>query len=213
MRDYIQYNLAAYENTAEEFQTKKETRLEADIQLADTFISQLKTGKRVLELGIGSGQLARLLGERQLRVEAIEYSPRMAELAQQTAPDTRIIVDEFLRHNFAGKQYDGVIGVAFIHLFSSADAERAMMKIKNLLVPGGVLMLSTTVHDKTHDDFVKKSNFKTEAYRYRKHYSIKDFKALIIKVGLEIISVTTNKDREVPGKIWAIVVATKSVKR
>ena len=57
------------------------------------------------------------------------------------------------------KSIDGIIGVAFIHLFNTDDARAAMVKIESLLVTGGILALSTTVHNRTFDDVVEKNKF------------------------------------------------------
>ena len=105
MKDYLKANLAAYENTAQEFQTKKSVRLKSETQIADMFTAMLPRGASILELGTGSGQLSKLLCDRGLAVDAIEYAPTMAKLASVTAPNAHIIVDEFLEHSFNGKKY------------------------------------------------------------------------------------------------------------
>lgn len=210
MKDYIHANMAAYENTAEEFQAKKSIRLKADKHIADIFSSHLKKDGRVLELGTGSGQLSKLLCEQGLKVDAIEYAPKMAQLAALTAPDANIIADEFMGHDFGVTKYDGIIGIAFVHLFNAEDAKEVMTKLNALLVDGGVLMLATTIHDKTFDDIVKKSNFKTEAYRFRRHYSLKDFESLFTDAGFTLKSTVIEPDGEVEGKEWVNVTAIKA---
>lgn len=209
MKDYIKANMTAYEDTAEEFQTKKQIRLRADTNIADVFAAYVHSGDKVLELGTGSGQLSKLLSERGLQVDAIEYAPKMAELAQMTAPKAHVIVDEFLEHDFGTAKYDGIIGIAFVHLFTAEDAKLVMDKLSGLLASGGVIMLATTVHDQTFDDVVRKTNFKVEAHRFRRHYTLPDFETLFTGAGFTLLSTKVDDDGEVSGKRWVHVVAKK----
>ncbi len=210
MKQYILDNKQAYEKTAQEFQAKKAVRLAADTRIVNDFKRHVPKGATVLELGVGSGQVSRLLTKSGLTVEAIEYAPEMAKLAAQTAPQATIIVDEFLSHDFAAQQYDGIIGIAFVHLFTQEDAALVMAKIYDLLKPGGIVLLATTVHEKTYDDVVKKTNFQVEVTRFRRHYSIADFKALFTQASLKIVDTTFNTDKEVKAKQWMDVFGVKS---
>lgn len=209
MKKYLRDNLTAYEYTAEEFQKKKQVRAAADKRIATAFKSLLNDGDKVLELGTGSGQLSKLLSEKSLDVDAIEFSPKMAELASVTAPNANIIVDEFLRHDFGDTKYHGIIGIAFVHLFEVEDAGRTMSKVYDLLLPGGVLQMDTTVHTETHEGFFRKTNFDIEAHRFRRRYSIEDFEALFIDSGFTLLSTSQHDDGEVSGKRWVEVVAKK----
>ncbi|TAH32555.1 class I SAM-dependent methyltransferase [Candidatus Saccharibacteria bacterium] len=207
-RDYLAINLQAYEQTAAEFGLKKAIRLDTDSPSADTLARFLAPGARVLDLGSGNGQLAKLLTDRGLDVTAIEFSPRMAAIAQETAPNVRMIVDEFLAHDFGNEKFDGVIGIAFVHLFPAADALKVMQKVHSLLKPGGINMQATTLHDHTFDEILAKVNFKNKTPRFRRHYTEEDFEKLFADSNFKIIHQYHSPDGETT-RSWVVVVSRR----
>jgi cyclopropane fatty-acyl-phospholipid synthase-like methyltransferase len=135
--------------------------LASEIPNAKTFAESLVSHAKVLELGPGNGQVSRLLYEYGLGVTTIEFSPPMAEVVKETAPHIQIIVDDFLSHDFGEEKYDGIIGIAFVHFFPAAEAQKVMHKIHSLLRSNGVAMLATTIHQQTHNEIISKTNFST----------------------------------------------------
>lgn len=207
-RDYLAINLQAYEQTAAEFGLKKAIRLDTDSPSADTLARFLTPGAKVLDLGSGNGQLAKLLTDRGLDVTAIEFSPRMAAIAQETAPNVRMIVDEFLAHDFGNEKFDGVIGIAFVHLFPAVDALKVMQKVHSLLKPDGINMQATTLHDHTFDEILAKVNFQNKTPRFRRHYTEEDFEKLFAASNFKIIHQYHSPDGETTRQ-WVVVVSRK----
>jgi protein-L-isoaspartate O-methyltransferase len=115
--DYTEINRAAYEATAHEFEQKIELRRVSDERLVPDvcgYFENIYNPARILELGPGSGYVAKLLSERGHHVTAIEFSPKMAEVAQRTAPQSRVVVGDFLDHDFGAERFDAIVGIAFI---------------------------------------------------------------------------------------------------
>jgi SAM-dependent methyltransferase len=96
-------------------------------------------GRRVLELGCGSGLLTGELARNGARVSAIDISPeacqRSAERNRQFIPH---LVDirpmDVCRLTFADKTFDLTVGISILH---HVDLMRAVREIRRVLRPGG----------------------------------------------------------------------------
>lgn len=211
MKSYRAVNLAAYEETAGEFESKINLRSKLDQilvnRLAGYFEDQYPSAK-ILELGPGSGYIAYLLAKRGHQVTAIEFSPKMAEVTKSTAPNIQVITGDFFDYDFGDKKFDVVLGIAFIHLFSAKDAMKVVRKIKNLLEINGVIILSTTLHKHVKEGFIEKVNFKDNTLRFRRRYTQAALEELMTSVGLKVVDFFINKDSEGnAGKTWITLIA------
>jgi len=208
MDGYIAINKQAYDTTALEFQKKKALRDTSTHFLVDEFSRCFSesnaTQTKILELGPGSGHAAHLLSKKGYQVSAIEFSEEMARLAAQTAPKARVIVGEFLEHDFRGETFDGIFAIAFIHLFSKEDTIRVLQKMRELLDPQGYAIVSTTEHESDDEGFFDKTNFTSTPRRFRRKYTQATFCSLLTEAGFVIRRFDTNDDPEVEGKRWMV---------
>jgi SAM-dependent methyltransferase len=215
MSNYIEINRCAYDATAEEFQHKKELRSAATLGLVNGFLDvidqqiQAPAPYDILELGPGSGHASLLLSEKGHDVTAVEFSEPMAVLAQETAPRAKVINAEFMEHDFGNQTFDGILGIAFIHLFSAQDAQRVAQKVFRLLNPNGAVLLSTTKHDTVQEGFEVKTNFQSTEKRFRRRYTKHEMVQLIGRAGFELFEYTENEDAEVDDKLWMNFIVTK----
>jgi SAM-dependent methyltransferase len=211
--NYLELNRQAYDSTAHEFEQKIELRRPSDERLVETLTGYFEdkfNPANVLELGPGSGYMAKLLTDRGHRVTAIDFSPRMAEVAARTAPEARVIVGNFLEHDFGGEKFDVALGVAFIHLLQEHHAKQAVSKISQLLVDDGVLLLTTTLHDRENEGYEQKANFAERPLRFRRQYTELAFRNLIEGEGFIVTDTFINPDSEgIADKNWLCVVASK----
>ncbi|GJM31470.1 MAG: SAM-dependent methyltransferase [Saprospiraceae bacterium] len=68
----------------------------AALHLSDLLKDRNNSGDLIVDLGSGSGVLAKALGEQNFKVIGIDYSPDMVKLAEGNAPDAEFIVASFL---------------------------------------------------------------------------------------------------------------------
>jgi SAM-dependent methyltransferase len=96
-------------------------------------------GRRVLEVGCGTGRLARALEERELaRVWAVDESPAMVERAKQLGVNARVARAEALP--FKAGWFDAVVMRMVLHL---VDRPRALEQAARVLGPRGRLVIAT----------------------------------------------------------------------
>ncbi len=93
-------------------------------------------GRRVLDVGAGTGIASQQLAERGADVIAIEPDARMAAIAEEKGIPTEI--DTFERWNPAGRTFDLVV---FASSFHWVDPAVAFPKVREILRDGGRLVL------------------------------------------------------------------------
>ena len=157
--NYLKQNLTTYDELAKEFEDKISLRKNGDAKIVNNLSKYFDdhTDKvKVLDIGPGNGQMALLLTQKGFQVTGIEFSKPMAEVAQKTAPKMKMVVDNFLTHDFGAKKFSGILAIAFIHLFPENECIKVIKKINELLEKDGYAMISTTKHDKSEEGLFSK---------------------------------------------------------
>lgn len=183
-------------------------RLAARISNALTMYVRLGDS-RILELGPGSGHLARCLSEKGHDVTAVEQSSQMCALVKQTSPKTRLINADFRKQSFGTERYSCVIAIAFIHLFPSWYTSVLLEKVRQILRPGGIAVLSTTVHDESAEGFFEKGDYEGKYIRFRHFFTELELRNTLRKVGFSIVDYSITRDLTRHDKVWMELVVQK----
>lgn len=98
----------------------------------------------VLDVGTGSGHVARLLAGLRHRVTGIDLSEGMLEIARQHAArdayPPRFLLGDAVAPDFADESYDAVVG-RYV-MWTLRDPEAAVARWLRLLRPGGVVAMA-----------------------------------------------------------------------
>lgn len=213
-KDYINLNRQVYDELAEEFESKIGVRTENNLHIIENFTAFLKERSafpncKVLELGPGAGHLCKILSEAGVDMTALEFSPKMAEVCKKVSPLTNVMVGEFSEYDFGKQKYDGILAVAFIHLFPSSVALTVLEKMGNLLKPGGIIYIGTTLNDRSSEGLYPKTNFKKPLMRFRRKFTRDEFENMLTGSNLKIIQAMDYIDNEEEGKIWMDYIVTQ----
>ena len=208
---YTNLHKKAYDVLASEFNDKIEIRKKNSERIFKSFMryfSGVPTKSTVLEIGPAAGYDTKLFSEAGFKVTAIELSPKLAGFARKNAPLATVIVGDFMSRRFIRK-FDVIIAVAFIHLFPKSETGSVLAKIFNLLKPGGICHISTTLHTDSDEGLVTKFNFKKTVTRFRRRFTKPELESEMIQAGFSIISRKKIKDKEEFDKIWGEYIIQK----
>ncbi|HTR33484.1 MAG TPA: class I SAM-dependent methyltransferase [Gaiellaceae bacterium] len=109
-------------------------------------LGSLLPGRRLLEIGCGTGQATRELAERGYAVTCIELGPGLAEVARARLaafPEVEIVVADFDTWQGAPEPFDGVVAFTSFHWL---DPATRYAHVAAALRDGGVLAVVATHH-------------------------------------------------------------------
>ena len=103
--------------------------------------------RRVIDMGYGTGEMARELLARGLRAEVVEGSPLLADRAVAAHPD--LVVHRAMFEEFApGPVYDAVLA---LHVMEHVDDPRTLMAhVRGWLRPGGAVIVMVPNRESLH---------------------------------------------------------------
>lgn len=99
--------------------------------------------RRALDVGCGEGMLARELARTVPHVTGIDLDGPSIDQARVYPDDVDYIVGDFLAHPFEPASFDVVASVAALH---HMDAAAGLARMRDLLRPGGVLVIVGLAH-------------------------------------------------------------------
>nr|AGI62218.1 methyltransferase borM1 [uncultured bacterium] len=113
---------------------------------------QLTGGRRALDLGCGGGRNSVLLAEKYDEVLGVDISQRMLDIAAGTHARPNVRYERRGLSDLA-PDTDGVFDVvlAVNALFHMGPAERTLPRVRDLIAPGGKLVVVDVVHDENVD--------------------------------------------------------------
>jgi predicted TPR repeat methyltransferase len=139
MKDKNKSAVELYDEVAEAYAKNFDsvTTGEAMIFL-DTFLAQFKPRSEILDLGCGSGFSANYFREHNMKVEGVDLSKAMINIARRNYPNIEFHIDDV--RTFRPKNIlDGVwAGYSLFH-FGQNDFVKTLEQVKTYLKPGGVL--------------------------------------------------------------------------
>jgi SAM-dependent methyltransferase len=106
---------------------------------------------RALDVGCGEGVLTRELRSVSERVVGIDLdSPSIVLACAQGGEGTEYVLGDFLKHSFEPASFDLVASVAALH---HMDAETGLMRMADLVRPGGALVVVGLARSRQLGDF------------------------------------------------------------
>ena len=125
----------------------------------DFFISKLKKGSTVLDVGCGTGNKSAYLLDRGLSVEGIDFSEKMIEIARRDVPGATFDVMDLVNVDNLNKKYDGIFARAVLLHFTKKDIPSILKKLRNLLNDGGYMYVAVKEQkDNEKGEMVVKDN-------------------------------------------------------
>lgn len=191
-KDPTKETLEVYEKTAKHFSKIHPKRTDETMLgiLAD-FVVNLR-GKKVLDIGCGSGRDSKYFLEKGLKVTGIDYSRTFINIASKKVPNAKFLQMDMRKLEFPGNSFDGVWAEAsFLHIPKN-QARKTLIGIKRILKKDGLLHIS--VKKGEGEKFVKKDEYIGMA-KFFSFYSPDEFRKLIESCGFNIIElIETKKD-------------------
>lgn len=109
---------------------------------ADKFVSFLKPGASVFDVGCGGGIDSKYLIEKGLSVTGVDFSEKMIEIAKRDVPRGKFFVMDMRNIDSFSERFDGLYAKASILHLSKKEVPDFMLKMKERLNPGGFIYVA-----------------------------------------------------------------------
>lgn len=130
----------SYSQFAKEFDQTRQTQWPE----FEHFLSYVKKGAKVLDLGCGSGRLYKLLQQKEVDYLGIDHNSHLLELAKKNSPEANFQLNDLMDLKLEKKAFDNVFCIAaFHHIPTKKMRKKVLADINESLKPGGTLILTT----------------------------------------------------------------------
>ncbi len=110
----------------------------------------------VLDIGIGTGNLAARFLERGLKVIGIDPSNEMRKICQQKLPDVSVLNGDFLTIPLETNSVDLIVSAYAFHHLSGEQKEKAILEMKRLLtLPGRIVIADLMFQNASQEKLIK----------------------------------------------------------
>jgi SAM-dependent methyltransferase len=197
-----------YDALADEYDKKSPMHFATTQDRVNYVAEYVEPGSKILDVGCGVGLALSMLSEHKkgFKATGVDISPKMAELARQRSPQTRVIDGDFLTVDFH-TTYDAIWEQALLHLFPGIVECYIFERFRALLNPGGILSLSTTISEVSREGWETKRDYGAAPMRYRRSITEAELRAALATYRFKLVDrwVTTDPF----GKNWLTVVGEK----
>ncbi|MFH1401100.1 MAG: class I SAM-dependent methyltransferase [Nanoarchaeota archaeon] len=184
-------NYDAYESTAEDYYKKMHVLGDAEIHARDEFLSHVRHGGLILDVGCGPGRDAKYFVSQGFRVIGIDMSPKMVRIARREVQHAEFHVMDFLDMEFPNEFADAIWFNSSLLLVEKHYAPFILKEMRDILKPKGIIYISLSegkgqgvLHDAKHD--------------VKKFYAFYDKKEaeLLLKDGFRILAMYDTRQAE-----------------
>ena len=170
--------------------------------------SDLKPGKKILEIGCGNGAGARLIKKyfEPATIYANDIDPKMIKIAKEKVKDDTIFfqVVDATKLPFEDAAFDAVFDFGTIHHIE--DWRKCLKELKRVLKSGGEVLLEDHSIETYSDTFLGRFSRQTMDHPYKTMYTQDEFFAELEKLGFKITTKKICKDFNL---VYFLVIAQK----
>lgn len=158
------------------------------IEGTDTFVSFLKPGSLVLDVGCGAGVKSQYLLDKGLKVVGVDFSEKMIEIATCEVPGATFYVADIKDVNGLQETFDGVLAQAVLLHIPKAEAGDVVKGLRDKLVDGGYLYIAVKEKRENREDeeILKEDDYGYAYERFFSYFTLPEIKKYISEAGMEM---------------------------
>lgn len=171
------------------------------------FVSML-SGKKILDVGCGSGRDVAYFLEEGLEPLGIDISDGLLEEAKKRVPKGNFMKMDMLSLKFDKESFDGIVALdSFLHI-PKAEGKKVLANFFKILKPNGPLYLC--VKEGEGESFIERKEHDNNQ-RFFAFYKQVELEELLKSIGFKIVEVI-NDDTDSEGRSWIEIFAKKEVR-
>ena len=159
------------------------------VEGTDAFISFLKQGDLVLDVGCAGGFKSKYLINKGLSVLGIDFSENLIEIAKKEVSGAEFLVMDMREVNTLHQKFDGIFAQASLLHLPKKETPEIIKKFFANLKSGGYLYVAVKgARDNISEEEVKEENDYGYSYeRFFSYYTTDEIKKYFADAGFEIV--------------------------
>ncbi|HEY4512273.1 MAG TPA: class I SAM-dependent methyltransferase [Candidatus Paceibacterota bacterium] len=159
------------------------------ISSTDAFISMLKQGDHVLDVGCGGGTKSKYLFDNELEVTGIDFSEKMIDIARRQVPRGEFHILDLKDIKKLKDSFDGIFIQAVLLHIPKKEIEKTLRIIIKKLNNNGYLYVAVKENNvKGIEEEIKvEHDYGYKYQRFFSYFSLDEMKSYFKKIGLKIV--------------------------
>ena len=176
---------------------------------ADKFVSFLKTGDRVLDVGCAGGRKTDYLTEKGLVATGIDFSEKMIALAKKRFPKLPFFVKDIGQPLGLEEKFDGIFAQAVLLHIRKAEVKNVMARLVDQLKPGGCLYIAVKglPAGRADEALIDGHEYGYAYQRFFSFYTLAELNGYLTDLNLRVVFNNTSSIGKVE---WVEVIAQKT---
>lgn len=153
------------------------------------YLSFLKLGATILDIGCGAGIKSKYIADQGFSVTGIDFSEEMIKIAKEQASSEKFLVRDIRQPLKLGELFDGVFAQAVLLHFPKREIVTILRNITEPLKSGGYLYAAVKklCPNGKEEENLKEDNYGYAYERFFSYFTINELKNYIIQAGLRIV--------------------------
>ncbi|MEK7515874.1 MAG: class I SAM-dependent methyltransferase [Patescibacteria group bacterium] len=158
------------------------------VEGTDKFVSFLKPGALVLDVGCGAGVKSRYLLDKGLKVVGVDFSEKMVEIARREVPDATFRVADIKNLSVLAESFDGILAQAVLLHIPKAEAGAVVKGLRDKLTDGGYLYIAVKQKREggKEEEILKEDDYGYEYERFFSYFTLPEIQKYVSNAGLEM---------------------------
>lgn len=140
--DSDKYIIPTYNKIADTYAGKYFDDL-SDVPYIDTFLTYLKPGAHILDVGCGNGNFSRYIQRKGYTCEGIDLSPEMLRIAKERVPGIPFILKDMKHLDYPDASFDGILAAYSLIHIPSEEIILTLQGFHRVLTSKGVMLIIT----------------------------------------------------------------------
>jgi len=158
------------------------------IEGTNKFVSFLKPGALVLDVGCGAGVKSKYLLDKGLKVVGVDFSEKMVEIAKREVPGVTFRVADIKDLSVLKENFDGILAQAVLLHIPKSEAGDVVKGLRDKLVDGGYLYIAVKQKREggKEEEILKEDDYGYEYERFFSYFTPPEIQKYIADAGMEI---------------------------
>ena len=155
----------------------------------DKFVSFLKNGDAILDVGCGAGHMSKYLIDKGMKVTGIDFSEELIKIAQQDVPAGDFFVMDLNDVSELNQTFDGILLQAVLLHIPKKEVVEKVKNILKLLKPGGYVYIAVkeTKPDQEDEKIEVENDYGYDYERFFSYFTMDEMKNILKEVDLELV--------------------------